>query len=217
MEDTQPFDCIYCGDSYETNVSCEDGHYVCDVCHSSGANDIIEQFCIKTDSKDPLAMALTLMKHPRVKMHGPEHHFLVPAVLIAAYYNAKGEPGEKEDRIAKARTRAECVLGGFCGTHGNCGAAVGAGIFISVITQSTPLSEEEWKLSNQITAKSLTRIAELGGPRCCKRNSFIAILEAVQFLSENFGLDLDMKEDIICEFYHLNRECLGERCPFNRG
>jgi hypothetical protein len=34
-------------------------------------------------------MALNLMKNPQIKMHGPEHHFLVPAVLLAAYYNTQ--------------------------------------------------------------------------------------------------------------------------------
>ncbi|MGR4064590.1 MAG: DUF5714 domain-containing protein, partial [Vulcanimicrobiaceae bacterium] len=32
-----------------------------------------------------LRMAITLMQNPVVNMHGPEHHFLVPAVLLAAY------------------------------------------------------------------------------------------------------------------------------------
>ncbi len=32
-----------------------------------------------------MALAIRLMRLPAVKMHGPEHHFLVPAVLLAAY------------------------------------------------------------------------------------------------------------------------------------
>ncbi|VUT25840.1 MAG: hypothetical protein MOIL_01256 [Candidatus Methanolliviera sp. GoM_oil] len=56
-------------------------------------------------------------------------------------------------------------LGGFCGYHGDCGAAVGTGIFISLITDATPLSKHEWKLSNLMTAKSLLSIANHGGPR----------------------------------------------------
>lgn len=214
LEDTQSFECIYCNDVFNSNVSCEDGHYVCDLCHSRGANDIIEQFCINTDSTDPITMAITLMKHPAVKMHGPEHHFLVPAVLLAAYYNKTGKPDYKNDKVKKARKRAEKILGGFCGTHGNCGAAVGTGTFISIITEATPLSEEDWKLSNLMTAQSLVTIAELGGPRCCKRDSFTAILEAVEFLEENFVVVLDVDEHLKCTFSHLNKECIGERCPF---
>jgi hypothetical protein len=39
-------------------------------------------------------------------MHGPEHHFLVPASLITAYCNHRGEPGRKGELLARARERA---------------------------------------------------------------------------------------------------------------
>ena len=94
------------------------------------------------------------------------------------------------EKIAKARQRAEHVLGGFCGFYGNCGAAVGTGIFMSLITDATPLSHEEWRLSNLMTARSLLTIAHAGGPRCCKRNSFLAIAEAVRFAQERFGVEM---------------------------
>jgi hypothetical protein len=216
-KEDQSFECLYCRESFESNVSCEDGHYVCDRCHSIGANDLIEQFCISSDLKDPIAMAITLMKHPIIKMHGPEHHFLVPAVLIAAYSNIKGEQEEKEARVKKARRRAEKILGGFCGTHGNCGAGVGTGIFISIITEATPLSKEEWRLCNLMTARSLASVADMGGPRCCKRASFLSLLEAVKFIEENFGVNLGSEEQISCEFNNLNKECIGKRCTFNAG
>jgi len=64
------------------------------------------------------------MKNPKIKMHGPEHHFLVPAVLLSAYYNKKKDSRKKEDKIKEARKRAEKILGGFCGSHGICGAAM---------------------------------------------------------------------------------------------
>ena len=52
-------------------------------------------------------MALTLMKSPSLKMHGPEHHFLIPAVLLCALYNAKAEPGEKETKGSPLPKRFE--------------------------------------------------------------------------------------------------------------
>jgi hypothetical protein len=206
--------CWFCGKPFEVNALCETGHYVCDACHSMGANDVIERFCIITDMTDPLEMARTLMKSPQVKMHGPEHHFLVPAVLIAAYHNAVGKPAEKEGALKKARQRADKVPGGFCGFYGDCGAAVGTGIAVSVITGATPLSKMEWRQSNLMTAKSLLTIARHGGPRCCKRNSFLAIMEAVDFLGEEFGVTLS-KNIEKCRFSSLNRECLKEECIFH--
>ena len=207
--------CIYCKGTFPTQAKCVDNHFVCDTCHSLSANDLIERFTIGSLSKDPLDMAITLMKSGSVKMHGPEHHFLVPAVLLSAFYNVKGEPAEKAGRIAKARQRAEHILGGFCGFYGNCGAAVGTGIFMSVMTDATPLSKEEWRLCNLLTAQSLHTIAEAGGPRCCKRDSFLAIQEALRFTKDWFGIEMDADPGRLrCEFHHLNKECKKAECGF---
>ena len=206
--------CAICGQEYDSNVSCEHGHFVCDGCHSLPANDFIARFCIASNSKNPIEQAITLMRDPRVKMHGPEHHFLVPAVLLSAYYNVTGETDKKEEKINLAQKRAISVLGGFCGYQGDCGAAVGVGIFVSVMTGSNPLSTNEWRLSNLATGRSLITIAEHGGPRCCKRNSFLAILEATKFVQENFKVALPTSIVIKCDFNHLNKECIKEKCPF---
>ena len=208
--------CMFCNNVFSTQAKCVDNHFVCDACHSLSANDLIERFTIASDSIDPIHSAITLMKSPTVKMHGPEHHFLVPAVLLSAFYNAQCAIGEKETKIKKARQRAEHVLGGFCGFYGDCGAAVGTGIFMSVMTDSTPLSVKEWRLSNLMTADSLRTIALAGGPRCCKRNSFLAILEAVRFVKDHFEVTLNADRDTVtCEFSHLNKECKKAECRFH--
>jgi hypothetical protein len=138
-------------------------------------------------------------------MHGPEHHFLVPAVLLAAYYNIKGDTEQKKRKIKAARERSSNILGGFCGFHGDCGAAVGTGIFVSLVTEATPLSIEEWRLSNMMTSKSLYSVAIHGGPRCCKRNTFLSIIEAVKFLEENFGITMRIDKKIRYVFSTLNK------------
>ncbi len=131
--------CYYCNGSYTSNVRCEGGHYVCDRCHSLTGNDLIEEYCLKTASHDPLEMAISLVKHPQIKMHGPEHHFLVPAVIIAACSNIrKTDNARKEADLKKTRQRAQVVPGGFCGFYGDCGAAVGTGIAVSILTDATP-------------------------------------------------------------------------------
>lgn len=109
------------------------------------------------------------------------------------------------------------VPGGACGTHGTCGAAVGTGIFVSLITRSTPLKKQEWSLANQMTAESLMTIARHGGPRCCKRDSWPATRTAITFLRERFGMSLPAEESLRCEFSDINRECLQEECPFYAG
>jgi hypothetical protein len=216
-EETQRVECFFCGETHEANALCAAGHFVCDKCHSLKGNDLIEQYCTKTELKDPMEMARALMKNPHIKMHGPEHHFLVPAVILKAYYRAGGVDGEAGEKIRKARHRAENVLGGFCGFYGDCGAAVGTGISVSLITDSTPLSTLGWRQSNLMTAKSLFTIAIHGGPRCCKRNSFLAIAEAVDFIRENFGVDIPLNRSLKCGFTSLNKECLKAECPYFDG
>ncbi len=161
--------CEYCGRPFATDVCCANRHYICDRCHCLTANDLIEQYCRTTRLADPSRIVLTLMKSPQIKMHGPEHHFLVPAALLAAWYNRHKNTLRKDAAIIMARRRAEEVKGGVCGSHGACGAAIGTGIFISLITGATPVSKEEWRLANLMSAESLKIIAENGGPRCCKR------------------------------------------------
>ncbi|MHC3129339.1 MAG: SAM-dependent methyltransferase [Candidatus Bathyarchaeota archaeon] len=213
-KETAPIECFYCHQVYDSNAKCKNGHFVCDKCHSLPAMDLIENYCISSKSEDPLELALTLMRNPNIKMHGPEHHFLVPAVLLAAYYNIKKDYKEKATKIRMAKKRATQILGGFCGFYGNCGAAVGTGIFVSLITNATPLSIADWKLANLVTAKSLFVIAHHGGPRCCKRTTFLALLEAADFVKEDFGVSFKTNKELKCEFYPLNNECLKQKCPF---
>jgi hypothetical protein len=214
LDDYTKMTCHFCEKEFESNVSCSRGHYICDECHSLTADEIIKKHCIESSLTDPIELATSLMKNPKVSMHGPEHHFLVPAVLLTAYYNLRNEPELKAEKLEQARKRASNVLGGFCGFHGACGAGIGTGIFISIITGANPLSKDEWKMSNLMTARSLLAISSLGGPRCCKRSSFVAIVEAMYFLDEHFGIVLPVKSDLVCEFSKLNRECLKEQCPF---
>lgn len=212
--DSEKLECYFCKKIYESNVKCVNGHFICDNCHSQPANEFIKQFCIISKLEDPLEMALILMRNKSIKMHGPEHHFLVPAILLASYYNLKNDCEKKVEKIKEAERRAKNILGGFCGFYGNCGAAVGTGIFMSLITDATPLSRQEWKLSNMMTSKSLYTIAKVGGPRCCKRNTFLSIIETANFLRENFGITRNINRNLKCEFNTLNKECLKNECSF---
>ena len=215
QNEAQLLTCALCGRDARSEAACENGHYICDSCHSDSANDLIENICIHSTSTMPVKLATSLMNAPSVAMHGPEHHFLVPAVLLTAYYNQKNDSGTKEKKLKVARQRAEHVLGGFCGFYGACGAGIGTGIFISLITDSTPLSTTAWGLSNQMTAESLRCIGALGGPRCCKRDTFMALKAAQKFVKQNFSVSLNVPDTIVCDFTSLNRECIEKDCPFH--
>ena len=131
--------CLLCGKEFESTAACANGHFICDACHGLGALDWIESRCRTSDSRDPIALAVELMAHPGVKMHGPEHHFLFPAAMAAAYANTIGRPEEKSGWLNLIRQRSQIVPGGFCGFQGACGAGIGMGIFMSVVTGSSTL------------------------------------------------------------------------------
>jgi len=144
------------------------------------------------------------------------HHFLVPAVLLTCYHNAVGNREKLAERLDVAEKRAARGLGGFCGFYGNCGAAVGTGIFISIVTGETPLTVNSWRQANMMTARALKAIAAKGGPRCCKRNTYLALGEAVDLVRIELGITLE-KSEVKCRFSEYNRECKGEECGFYRG
>jgi hypothetical protein len=210
-----PMTCALCGETKDSAARCAAGHYVCDGCHAEPAKDVIEKVCAATDEKDPMALALRLLRHPALKLHGPEHHFLVPAVLLAAYSNAKGEAARRAERVAEARKRSEPILGGFCGLQGVCGAAVGTGTFVSIATGATPLEGKKRGLANRMTARALTVIGATDASRCCKRDSMLSILAAVKFANEHLGAKL-VSRGAACEWCDVNQECGGAACPFNR-
>lgn len=211
-----PLPCALCGVESPTNARCAAGHFVCDACHAVGAFDHIEATCKASDATDPVALALALMRSPAVPMHGPEHHFLVPAVLLTAVCNARGEPEKKPPLLAEARARAQAVKGGFCGLWGACGAGVGTGIFASLLTGATPLATESWALANRMTARALSAIADAGGPRCCKRTSLIALEVALDALRTDHGLSLQETSVPCCEWTRFNKECQSRSCRFHR-
>ena len=209
-------ECSYCRKKSLATARCVNGHYICDRCHRLDTEDLIEVVCLQSTENDPFILAERIFSSPGAAMHGPEHHFLVPAVLIAALYNQTHEPDKKERGIKMARHRAGMIKGGSCGLLGDCGAAVGTGIFVSIITGATPLSRDEWRLTNLMTARTLEQVALHGGPRCCKRNTFLALKVAIGFLSTEIGIHLPEPRDIRCRYSEQNRECLKERCPFFR-
>lgn len=213
LDEAEEMECSICGKTLMSNAKCENGHFICDACHAADGFTIINRYCTNSKTINPVLLATTIMKHPKIKMHGPEHHFLVPAVLISAYYNKIGSPNLIPEKLEKAKERSMKIPGGFCGFCGNCGAGVGTGIFISVVLNSTPVAQNEWRLSNLITAKSLLDIANNGGPRCCKRDTYLSLETAICFVKEELDVELDSSV-IQCEFYTYNKECRKKECLY---
>ena len=152
------------------------------------------------------------MDMPACHMHGPEHHTMVGSALLTAYKNAGGEIDLKS-ALYEMQRRGRQVPGGVCGFWGACGAGISTGMYLSIALNATPLAKEAWGLANQLTAKALDAIGKNGGPRCCKRDSYLAIIEAVRFTKEKLGVEMALS-DITCARSHLNNQCLQNECPF---
>ncbi|MDY2836308.1 MAG: DUF5714 domain-containing protein [Candidatus Aphodomonas sp.] len=206
-------ECEICHKKESSKTRCVNGHYVCNNCHTQGLDTIIG-LCMKETSRNPVVIIEKMMALPFCHMHGPEHHVMVGSALLTAYKNAGGNI-DLHGALIEMMNRGKSVPGGACGFWGACGAGISTGMFISIISQSTPLSNEPFALSHKMTAKSLEKIGEIGGPRCCKRDSFISVLSAIEFVKEHFGIEME-KVEVVCHYSAQNNQCIGKRCPFSK-
>lgn len=212
LEKAEMMTCEICGKQELSKTRCVNGHYVCNECHTEGMDAVIG-VCLAETSADPVYIIQKMMDMPFCHMHGPEHHVMVGAALLTAYRNAGGQIDLRE-ALTEMMNRGREVPGGACGFWGACGAGISSGMFVSIISGSTPLTEESFALSHMMTAKSLSAIADVGGPRCCKRDSFLSILAAIDFAAEHFGVQM-VRPEVVCHYSPQNNQCLGKRCPFS--
>jgi hypothetical protein len=214
-EDYKDLNCEFCLKTFHTNIYCKKGHYICDHCHSKNPIEIIERICEETKIKDPFELADLIMRHPNFKMYGPEHHVLTPAVILTSLRNNGIRKLDVEEinlfDIKEAIRRASKVPGGWCGFYGACGAGIGSGVAISIFTDATPATDHPRTLANKITSRSLNKIAD-NLEHCCKRSVKLSICELLDFLKEEFSIELQYKPNI-CAFSSINKSCEKEKCP----
>jgi len=201
--------CYYCGREEESQVFCLNGHYVCDECHRKGILGLVEQICLDSNFTDPVELAQKIFDLPGLHMHGPEYHSIIPAVIVAAYENSQNN--KKTRDIQEAIKRGRDIVGGICGSHGACGAAIGVGIAYSIIHKVTPFSLEERGAANKMTALALLEISRFGGPRCCKRDGMVAIETAAKHFD---GFAAKTNGQYVCNQFKDNKDCLKKKCPY---
>ena len=207
-------ECEICHKQEPSKTRCVNGHYVCNECHMAGLDSIFG-LCMEERSTDPIEIIRKMMAQPFCHMHGPEHHVMVGTALLTAYKNAGGKIN-LEAALKEMVSRGKAVPGGVCGFWGACGAGISAGQFVAIATASTPLAVEPWGFANCMTSAALGAIGNVGGPRCCKRDSYLAILAAIDFAQEHLGVE--MKRTMpTCIHSGQNNQCIGKRCPFIKG
>jgi ubiquinone/menaquinone biosynthesis C-methylase UbiE/ribosomal protein S27E len=202
--------CHYCGQTSASNAHCTNGHFVCDPCHRTDAVEIIKHICLNSRETDAAVLMQKIRAHPHFSIHGPEHHSLVPAVILTALKNSGN--AITHEQITTAIERGATVAGGACAFLGICGAATGVGIAFSVLLAATPIDGDKRQEVLRVTQKLLGDISSYAGPRCCQRDCWIALRSAAELLHEKMGITLDVSA-IQCEQYPKNKECIFKKCP----
>lgn len=203
--------CYYCGGIKKTNAVCSEGHYICDDCHQEDGLSAIRVICTETKEQDMLTLLAKIRRHPAIPMHGPEHHAMVPGVMLATYRNRGGKISKES--ILTGIERGSKVPGGVCGFWGNCGAAAGVGIGFSVLLDATPLTPQARQQAQEITARVLTAVAATKGARCCQRETVTALREAAAISRELLPVSLLAESDFFCRQFSANKECIRVQCP----
>ena len=174
----------------------------------------IKELCAVQGGTDPVAIAKTLMQDPLISIHGPEHHILDGAAFLTALHNA-GVSFDFDAAFEELRQRGKKMPGAICGQWGICGSAASVGASLAILHNTGPLSDNDYYKDNlKLTSRILSRMAEIGGPRCCKRNAFLSLQTASDFVRENYDIPLESHE-IKCGFFPKNEQCIGKRCPFS--
>ncbi len=206
-------ECEICHKKEDSKTRCINGHFVCSECHINGMDEIFS-LCLNEKSKNPIYILEKMMSLDFCHMHGPEHHVMVGAALLTAYKNAGGVLDLKK-ALSEIYKRGKQVPGGACGFWGACGAGISTGMYMSIATKATPLAKEAWGLSNRMTARALNAIGQNGGPRCCKRDSYLAIIEAIRFTGEELNVKMESNE-VFCSRAQMNNQCIKNNCPFHK-
>ncbi len=169
--------------------------------------------CIQETNKNPIEIFYKIAEQDFIRIHGPEHHILDGAALLTAFYNAGGAL-DLSQGLEELMRRGLQMPGATCGQWGVCGAVSSMGAALSIIDGTGPLSADDtWGEHMKFTSKALGALAEVGGPRCCKRDAFLAFSEAIDFVNEKYDVTLE-KAKIKCEFSEKNQQCIRTRCPF---
>ncbi len=174
---------------------------------------LIIQFCKESKIINPVEMFEEIARQNFIRIHGPEHHVLNGAVFLTAFYNAGGKINLAES-LEELMTRGLQMPGATCGKWGVCGAVTSIGAALSIVDGTSPLSiDDNWGNHMKYTSKTLNDLADIGGPRCCKRHAFLVFESAVEYAKNHYNITFEYKRPV-CKFAEFNQQCIEVRCPF---
>lgn len=169
--------------------------------------------CLLLKTNNPIKIFRTIANKDYVRIHGPEHHILDGACILTAFYNDKGLDN-LEKALEKLVAEGLRMPGATCGLWGVCGSVTSIGAALAIIDGTGPLSTDaSWGKHMEFTSKALREMSKIGGPRCCKRDAFISLTEAIKFINENYNTSLPLTL-FHCGYSRRNEQCIKERCSF---
>ncbi len=173
----------------------------------------IIEACLQEKGTNPIDIFYNVAQMDFVRIHGPEHHVLDGASLLTAFYNAGGNI-DLPSSLNELMKRGLQMPGATCGMWGVCGAVSSMGAALSIIDGTGPLtSDVSWGKHMEFTSKALYSLSQVGGPRCCKRDAFLSFQKAIQYINENYDVELECN-NIECCFSEKNEQCIKGKCPF---
>lgn len=173
----------------------------------------IIEACVQEKGTNPIDIFYNVAQMDFVRIHGPEHHVLDGASLLIAFYNAGGNI-DLPSSLNELMKRGLQMPGATCGMWGVCGAVSSMGAALSIIDGTGPLtSDASWGKHMEFTSKALYSLSQVGGPRCCKRDAFLSFQKAIQYINENYDVELEYN-NIECCFNEKNEQCIKGKCPF---
>lgn len=174
---------------------------------------LIKEECLNSVTTDPIELIIHIMQKEYISIHGPEHHVLDGACFLTAMHNT-GVEFDLDTALDEMIERGKKMPGATCGQWGVCGSASSIGAALAILHGTGPLSNNQYYKDNlNFVSKALGNIAEVGGPRCCKRNAFLSLHTAIDFVREQYGIELP-KHKLTCCFSHQNKQCMASACPF---
>lgn len=177
---------------------------------------LIKEACLNATTTDPIELIFSIMQEDFISIHGPEHHILDGSCFLTALHNA-GVEFDLENALDEMAARGSKMPGATCGQWGVCGSAASVGAALAILHGTGPLSDNQYYKDNlSYVSQALGKLAEVGGPRCCKRNAFLSLQAAIDFVNERYGVQLP-KREIRCTFSGRNQQCIGAACPFFGG
>ncbi|AHF07218.1 hypothetical protein DESME_09340 [Desulfitobacterium metallireducens DSM 15288] len=208
--------CVQCGKREIGNISCPNGHYVCDECHGKGLFDTVKEYVLSSKSANPFEIAEYLMDQNNIPMLGCENAWIAAGALMAAIKN-EGTLKVTDDQIVEVLNRTKRqAIGGYCGLTGVCGIAPAIGSCFSVLLGAACSKDQETAMTMKVVARIVDKISDETGPCCCKNFVRTALSEAILFVERYFTVFLPSpSKTIICT--HSSRHphgCRESRCSY---